>query len=1145
MDTSLKNWITLNKINAIEISDEMFEVPTVGKFYHLKPNEEGLLFDEEFKLITNDFDDEYINLSDYIVYEFGRKFYYTDVKKKKDLLSLFKYVGEAVQDFNIPFTYLGVHGQYELLNGSREYSDWIKKAKFLGIKNLGICEKNTMAGVMKFQLECVKKDINPVLGVTLTVRTDSNSIYDIKIYIEDERGWDNLLSIYKEVNIVNTSFIYEKDLFQYSSGLTCIICPKSLEFEKLLLNKYKKAFKNFYYQIDTVEFESKEADKNYLSSLNKYLNFDIEPVLINDSYYLDVEESHIKQILNSISGKRELLSNNQYFKNLDDSFIEFQQLFSNSDKFFDLFLKAIENTNKITETCTFKVCTTERHLPKYLMNDEEKAKYGDDYEALFWDIILQNFDKKCPKGKEQEYLERLEYEFNVIKYGDVINYFLILWDVIRWCKKEGILVGHARGSAAGALISYMLEITQVDPIRWGLLFERFLNEGRVKKSLPDIDLDFPASRRDDVKKYIQNKYGYDNFAYVGTYTSLQLKGAIKELSRLENIEFQKINYLTTIIDFVDFENQSIVDLFKNACEKKQLKEFINEYSQLVNDLYLIFGSLKSMSIHACATLVTPFEKDIYHWMPIRKLLKDDETILITEGEGEIIADSGFLKNDILTIEQLDKYKYCLDLIKETIGDEIDIYNLPVDDKEVLEYFCKGFNSDIFQFGSAGLTSYLKELKPYSIHELVDATALYRPGSMDVNSHNNYILRKFGDQEITYKFGLEEITKKTNGLICYQEQVMQAFQKVGGFTLSEADDVRKAIGKKRKDLIDSYKDRFLQGAVKKGCLLEEAEDIWHDIEVHSGYSFNLSHAVSYTLISWVGQWLKVHYPIQFWTTALQFSKDEEEIARYISELKKITDIKVLPPNINFSERTFTTNFKKQEIYWAVSKIKFLGDVAVEAIIEERNKNGEFFSFKEFMSRVEKRKVNKRIIVNLILSGAFDEVENIVNKQDRIKLINEYYEISKTKEAEKIELFTSKDINKEFWWIIQQRELIGYGDINFRNMIKMFPDLITYITEYLDSNQLFDKEKENTNVVVGAILDKIIRRNSKKGEYAHIVLRSNDEVINLTIWSNELSSLGKLEDKVGKICFIRARLKYDDYRKTQSLESNDNFIMQFLD
>lgn len=676
---------------------------------------------------------------------------------------------------------------------------------------------------------------------------------------------------------------------------------------------------------------------------------------------------------------------------------------------------------------------------------------------------------------------------------------------------------------------------------------------QVPGSLPDIDIDVMPSCKDKVKGYISEKYGCDQFTHVGTFTTLALKGTFKELCRLHNIEFQEANYLSSILDFEDKMNGGeFLDIFKNCIgdtqSAKLMKNFVSQHPELINDIQLILGSPKSASIHACAVIVVPSDNDIYNYMPLRWATKDDDTkILVSEIQGEDLADSGFLKNDILVIEQLDKYSFCLNLIKETTGKDIDIYNLPLDEKGVYELFQKGYCSDIFQFGSRGLTGYLKELQPYNIDELVDATALYRPGPMATNSNNEYVLRKFGKRDIEYSYGLKEVTKKTKGLWCYQEQIMQACRVLGNFTLVDADDIRKAIVKKRPELIKSYKDQFIKGALSNGCPEDEAAKIWDELEIQGTYCFNKSHAVSYTLISYVGQWLKYHYPIQFWTTALQYAKDEIEIAQYINEIYKLESIKVIPPDINYSGVEFHTEYKKGEIYWSISKIKFLGDVAVEAIIKEREANGNFFSFDEFFKRVEKRKVNKRIVINLILSGAFDNIEDIKVVTDRIKLINRYYKLSLTKvtDISKDEILNSPYNNREYYWILKQKELTGFGLLEYGEMFKYLEDLRQSKDSFVDSNNFFSEKNENKTVVIAGVIRRIVVRTNKKGEYCQIELDSNNESTYVTVWSEQFGQFKhRIVDNEGKIAFIRGLCKFDTYKSTQVIQSGENFLIETI-
>lgn len=478
MNIELQDWLIDNKLDFEEIDELNFTIKDVGKFYHILPNEEGKIFDESFSLITFDQD------TDYYCYSFGGKFYYeTKDCVNSPKLNPLKYLGKAKIDLDSQFPYLGVHGKYELLNGSRDYKDWCKKANFLGITSLGICEKNTLAGIMPFQLACVKSKVTPILGMSASIKlSNETSPIAVKFYVINEAGWTSLLMIHKEISIVNSGFIYEKDLFHHTDGLICVVDPKTFEFDQLRIKRYTDKFE-VYYQLDTVEYVINDRDKWYLENLKKFVNSGIlEPILICDTYYLDKDEFKAKKILNSIASSFDYDSENQYFKNLDDVFGELGSLFNtNDDRLFDVFTVALENANILAEKCKFNINTQERHLPKYIMNPDEKERFKDNQE-LFYYYIEQGFNKIVPEGMEDEYMERLNFECETIEKGEIIDYFLITADVVRYCRNNGILVGHGRGSAAGSLVSAMLGITKVDPIKYDLLFERFLNPGRIFKN---------------------------------------------------------------------------------------------------------------------------------------------------------------------------------------------------------------------------------------------------------------------------------------------------------------------------------------------------------------------------------------------------------------------------------------------------------------------------------------------------------------------------------------------------------------------------------------------------------------------------------------------------------------------------------------
>lgn len=1123
----LTNYLKENRITFNQISDDLIEIDS-KKFELLFPDGFGMLFNESFHLVCEKTE------TDGYIYNFGGKYYYDfkeDVTKPK--LNRLKYVGKTKQAIKT-HNFLGIRGQFELLNGSRLYKDWCKKAKFLGVTTLGICEKNTLAGTLKFQLECDANKIKSILGLTATVlRSKSDFRYDIKLYAKNEEGWQNLLMVNKELNVTNFKFIEEQRLMELLENLIVVVDPKSLPFDKIFPLDLST---DVFYQLDTVEYEAEERDREYLLNLKQYVRSKMKPISITDAFYLDREDSYIKQILNSISNVRENKSGNQYFKSKEEYFYELDSLFNPEDEGFEKIYKAaVENERIVVESCNFKIDTSKRHLPKYKMTQEEKTKYEDN-EDMFWALIEDGLRRKCPKGKEKEYIVRIEEEVEVIKLGNVVDYFLILWDIIRWSRENDILVGIGRGSSGGSLCAYCLDIVQLDPIKYGLLFSRFLNKGRVTVSLPDVDTDFQGDRREEVKRYMETKYGENQICSVGTYTTLKLKGTIKDLSRQKNVDFGEVNYVTTVLDT---DKDKFEEIFENACKKKRVKNFVQENSDVINDLPLVLGQPKASSIHACATLILPEDKDIYNWIPVKKMtLGDGESVLVSEWEGIELEQAGFLKEDILGILQLTKFKDTLDSIKKETGESVDIYSLPMEDEQVYKYFSKGWNGDVFHFGSHGLTGYCKDLKPDNVEDLIAAISLYRPGAMENNFHNEYVLRKRGEREVEYVWGTEKSTKSTLGLIVYQEQVMRICGDVGGFDLVEADDIRRAMGKKKKEILDKYKEQFISGAIKGGCPEDQAIDLWEKLEKFAGYSFNRSHAAAYTITGYISQWLKVHYPIHFWTTAFKFCK-EEDIPNYINEINLTGSIKIMPPDINKSFTSVYTDYSTNTIYWALSSVKQVGETSTDQIIEERNKNGEYFSLDEFLERhtFKNSKVNKRVIENLILSGAFDGIEDIRNPIDRQTLIQQFRKRNKVKADEDKDIFSSPNVGKEWWWVLQQKLLSGIAFFNYEDLCSN-----QFSRPYFDPITFAEDSSIKSKCVVGGYVIELNVRESKKGKFAKLVLENNYEIFPVLIWAEQFEKFEEIISGCEKtLLIISGTIQFDKHNKCNVLQSDENTEM----
>lgn len=899
----LGTWCIQNYLKLETTKDDFIFKIGDKLFVLVLPNEDGKVINKHCCFFLTEEDLQDIEF-DYFLFEFGGKWYYNKLKEfvDKDFNEIYfeadfndlKYLGEADINLKYEFVNLGVHSEYELLNGSHKADLWSKKAKFLGQKAIAICDKNTLAGCLSMQLACEKLEMKSIIGYTATVAEDYDkdkdvqTTYEIKLYVTNEQGWQNLLQVNKCINVDYDGFIPEENLWQLGKGLIAILSTNNrLNYVNNATEGYNyiieciEKFEEVYYQIDSVEFYSDKDDLKILNQYKFYLeNYvtDLKPILINDCYYADREMFILKEMLNKVDRKAYSYSENQHFKTLDENFLELGKLFKNKAAFKELFDMAVSSTVKVSNLVDFKINTGEAKFPKY------KFLNGKTNVDLFFELLNKGFDKKITpffKGKKlQEYYERVEKECKVILGGGdgFIDYFLILWDIVKWSKDNGIIVGTGRGSVGGCLLAFLLDIITVDPVKNNLLFERFMNEtraipqmfyivdltdgrrielekgknvklinekeklvddlingdelvlekftakvksvskdtvGRLRgDQMPDIDIDFPSNRREDVKEYIKERFGKLHTCSIGTFTRLKLKGAVKAFAREKGLSFSYVNHLTKDID--DELDYSFRDLIRYSLNSKDLYEFVQKYPDIIHCIKYCLGQACVPSIHASAVIIVPEKNfagedvNIFNWLPMRKI--GDK--LISEWEGKYTDKAGFLKEDILGLKQLDKFKRILELIKRNLNKDIVIEDIPLDDENVYALFKKGYNEDVFQFTSSGLKSYSKDVRPDTLDELTAMTALYRPGPMDSNAHKDFALIKHGKKKPQFDRGFENIAEKTFGLLIYQEQIMQALV-VGGLSLVDSDRARNAIKKFDKKLMDEFKLQFIKGLTKDG------------------------------------------------------------------------------------------------------------------------------------------------------------------------------------------------------------------------------------------------------------------------------------------------------------------------------------------
>ncbi len=617
---------------------------------------------------------------------------------------------------------------------------------------------------------------------------------------------------------------------------------------------------------------------------------------------------------------------------------------------------------------------------------------------------------------------------------------------------------------------------------------------------------------------MEKRFGYEQVCSVGTYTTMKPKGLIKDLARIFSIDYTEANIITS---FFSDKDVSMIDIYKKACEEKKLKSFIKNNTDIFYMMPSLLNQVKAKSIHSCATIVFPRVLKAIEWAPMRS----QNGLLISEWGGGEMDDAGFLKNDILGIEQLDKFTDILRLIEKNGKTAPDIYNLPID-KEVFRYFGNGWNGDVFQMGSSGLTEYSKALKPRSIDDLIATVAIYRPGPMENNYHNIYAKCKNEGRPPEYLWGTEEITKDTFGLLIYQEQIMQVFQDLGGLTMKEADDVRRAMGKKKLSILLPWKQRVQDGFVKEGCDIDTFNEIWDVMMEFSKYSFNKSHSAVYALTAYICQYLKVNFPIEYWTVALDYS-DEKKRLTYLSEIMQAGTINVEVVDINGSEVSMSSDQETNTIFWGIGSIKGIGEDTAEQIVGERGKNGNFKSFAGFYDRCVYKgsKVKKTTIEALIAAGAFDNLYSLDDEPSRRNfLIQRYRKFAKKRIANPhTDPYTIGELDSNWWWQKQQKLLTGLSSINYEDIATM-ANIPSQFCVPREVN--LRQDREIFRAFGGYVVEMKVGR-SKRGKYARLTIENNYKLYKVLIWSGEFNKFEEtLKGCEKKLIVFDASIKYDE-------------------
>lgn len=640
-----------------------------------------------------------------------------------------------------------------------------------------------------------------------------------------------------------------------------------------------------------------------------------------------------------------------------------------------------------------------------------------------------------------------------------------------------------------------------------------------------------------MKKYMEERYGWNQVCSVGTYSALQLRAAIKDMARVYGLDFQETNDMMKLFSVADRKPE---DLFRIACSSGRVKRFVKEHSDLINEVMLVMPAPKAQSIHACAMMVFPDEHDMFRWVPIRKQGED----YVTEWEGGEMDAAGFLKEDVLGVAQFDKFQDMVRLIKKHEGVDVDIFNVPLDDPEVYRFFQNGWNEDNFHFGSRGLTGYCKQMKPENIEDLIAAISLYRPGAMENNFHNEYVLRKEGEKEVEYWVGSENALKTTYGLTVYQEQIMQLCRELGGLSLVEADDVRKAMVKKKYEALQQYKERFIPYYRDNfGVSQEYSENVWGAIDRASSYLFNRSHAAAYAITGYISQWIKVHYPIEYWSVAFKYAYDTD-YPRYVAEINKTGVCTVRPVDINLSEMDVVIDFKEKALYWSLMGVKQVAAKASEQILKERKENGEYFSLKDFIKRNTWKgsAVNVRVVRNLILAGAFDSIENVTSPKDRLDLLIDFLGSTNNeiKEDDPILKGADNHLKSDWWWGLLQKQVSGLAFFDYESLYERFCSQFPDMYEYASFDEcLYNEHPNNRCVVIGGYCSAIdLKKTKKDGSImCTMTIENNYQFIDVTVFPGDYE---RLKEEVamskGNLVLLNGSLSFDQRKDSNILRAS---------
>lgn len=1065
------------------------------------------------------------------------------------------------------FVHLHVHSHYSLLDGLGKIDELIKLAKQYEQPALALTDHGVMYGVIEFYKKAKKAGIKPIIGVEFYVArhryTDKRSKIDERPYhlillAKNEIGYRNLTKL---TTIAQLEGFYYKPridfelLKQYHEGLICSTACAAGELAQYILSndfarakemiaKYQELFgvDNFYLEVQShPHYEKQNIINDGVFKLSKETGASV--IATNDVHYPNKDDDFAQDVLLCIQTKRTLNETDRM------SYVGFDLSLKSTQDMMDAFAdhpEVIENTIKIADACNLELVLDKNILPFFPLPEGFTT---DNYlRQISEEGLIKRFGES---GISLELKERMNYELSVIKKTGYAGYFLIVADFINWAKNNGIVVGPGRGSAAGSLVSFLIGITNIDPVKYELYFERFLNPERI--SMPDIDTDFADSRRDDVLNYVAEKYGRDHVAQIITFGTMAARNAIRDVGRVMSLPY---NYCDRVAKLIPM-GMSLDESCEKVFELKEI-QLEDDGKKLLTIAKRLEGVVRHASTHACGVVITPEPIDYY----APRQYGSGESI-VTQYEGHSVESLGLLKMDFLGLSNLTIIERTLKIVYQMKGIEIDINKIPLDDAKSFKIFQDGRTTGVFQFESAGMKRYLKQLQPNDLEDVIAMVALYRPGPMEYIP--DYIAGKHGRKKPNYLHPkLKPILEKTYGVAVYQEQLMQIARELAGFTYGQADVLRKAVGKKIKELLGEQEIKMIEGMIAGGIDKSVAKKIWEFILPFASYGFNRSHAACYAMIAYQTAYLKANYPAEFMTALL--TSDQQNLDRIAIEVEECRQlgIEVLAPDINESFSDFgvvaeSLKTNKPRIRFGLLAVKGLGENIVNEIIEERERDGKYKNFEDFISRVKSKDLNKRSLEAMARAGVLDSLIErnsvLVNMDKVLSFIQELNKEQNLNQSSlfdlspqvalasrlKLEIVDSLDKKQKLIW---EKEYLGL-------YISEHPlsDIQSKIRNYVVACSALKGVADGAEVRVAGVITSIKKIFTKKGDamlFTKIEDTSGDTEIlvfpkvleqNPYLW--QLDSIiicsGKVSDKDGEskiLCDMAAILNHDNLEQTVS-------------